>query len=1014
MPSQRRARSLRPLTLASALLLSSAIAAPAFAQIEEVVVTAQKKSEDAQTVPIAMSALSDRDLKEHQVAQFQDLQFSTPNVSYTKGNFTGSDFQIRGIGITAVGWDSESGVAINFDDIYLSAPPLAESAFYDLDRIEVLRGPQSTLYGRGATGGVVSVYSAKPDLESFMGHLEASYGNYNAKELKGWVNIPVITDKLGLRIAGDWVKHSGFTKNIFNNSHIDDRDQYSVRSSVRWQPNQNTTVDFVASFSNENDHKMRSQKQLCASDPTGTLGCLPNSLAAQPVNLNSNLSAIASSMQGMQAAVGGKLGAAAAGALGLFDLTATPSLPAGYADPADPRTISTDFNPTYRAQDNFLAGEWKQSWSSWLDSTLAVGYDNNSVHSQESYNNIPGLPINPTRMAVAEGTLMAIIGNPLYGGSAAYASHYAPFFTTVPGSLPISGTKNLGIIGGNIQGYSPNVTAYDQSDGTNSQYSGELRFNTRFEGPLNFMLAGYYLHTHTTGNYFVNSNTLDYPGIVLGALSGLAAPGLCAATGCIYGPSFYHNDGYKNTLTSKAIFGEAYYTAIPDTLKFTVGLRWTEDQKFQQGRIALLSGLIPIGSTNENAALAALSTPLNPAVPTSCQYDFDGSTPATCDTWQINQVTYRKWTGRFVADYTPQLDFTDATLLYASYARGYKAGGFNPGVQSGNLGVQPSYGPESIDAYEVGTKNTILDGTMQVNGDFWYYNYKGLQVSKIVANTSVNENIDAKLYGVEGTLLWAPTSRWQFNLSLANTTTDIGNSSVVDPRDPTNGYKNALLVKDGTPSGTGGSNCVLYYNGAAAGSLPAGFYAPPGGVGGLASSGIPYTSYGNCTDPSTDMHKLDPAHFPAGAATYGQILAAQGFATSDPSVKGTYEGVPTSLKGKHLQNTPDFTMSVGAQYTQPLANDYHLIGRLDYYWQTQMFGRIFNRSSDKIPSWGVMNMQVTLNAPDELWYVRGYVKNVLDSNNMTGMYLTSPSSGLYTNVFYGNPRTYGIAIGTNF
>ncbi len=109
MPSQRRARSLRPLTLASALLLSSAIAAPAFAQIEEVVVTAQKKSEDAQTVPIAMSALSDRDLKEHQVAQFQDLQFSTPNVSYTKGNFTGSDFQIRGIGITAVGLELRIG-----------------------------------------------------------------------------------------------------------------------------------------------------------------------------------------------------------------------------------------------------------------------------------------------------------------------------------------------------------------------------------------------------------------------------------------------------------------------------------------------------------------------------------------------------------------------------------------------------------------------------------------------------------------------------------------------------------------------------------------------------------------------------------------------------------------------------------------------------------------------------------------------------------------------------------------
>ena len=323
--------------------------------------------------------------------------------------------------------------------------------------------------------------------------------------------------------------------------------------------------------------------------------------------------------------------------------------------------------------------------------------------------------------------------------------------------------------------------------------------------------------------------------------------------------------------------------------------------------------------------------------------------------------------------------------------------------------MQPAYGPESIDAFEVGTKNTLLDGTMQANGDVWYYNYKGLQVSKIIANTSVNENIDAKLWGVEGELLWAPTSRWQFNLNLSHTNTNIGNSAIVDPRDPTNGDPNALLVKDATPSSTGGSNCVLYYNGAPKGSLPAGFFAPPGGVGGLAGVGIPNTAYGNCMSPNTDM---TPYGFPG--ATYQQVLAAQGFATSDPSVNGTYEGVPQNLKGNRLQNTPDITLSVGAQYTQPLANDYHLVGRLDYYWQGSMFGRIFNKSSDKISSWGVMNAQVTLNAPDQAWYVRGYVKNLLNDNNMTGMYLTSPSSGLYTNAFYGDPRTYGIAIGTNF
>ena len=143
-------RPVRPLTFASVLLLTTAIAAPALAQIETVVVTAQKRTQNAQSVPIAMSALSSRDLAAHQITQFQDLQFLTPDVTYTKGNFTGSDFQIRGIGVSSVGYDAESGVAINMDDVYLATPLLAESTFYDLQRIEVLRGPQSTLYVRGA------------------------------------------------------------------------------------------------------------------------------------------------------------------------------------------------------------------------------------------------------------------------------------------------------------------------------------------------------------------------------------------------------------------------------------------------------------------------------------------------------------------------------------------------------------------------------------------------------------------------------------------------------------------------------------------------------------------------------------------------------------------------------------------------------------------------------------------------------------------------------------------------
>ena len=187
-----------------------------------------------------------------------------------------------------------------------------------------------------------------------------------------------------------------------------------------------------------------------------------------------------------------------------------------------------------------------------------------------------------------------------------------------------------------------------------------------------------------SGDYYVTAPTLDYPGIILGGLDGPLTDPACYATGCIYSPSYYHNEGQYAVLNSKSVFGEVYYQAIPDLLKFTAGLRLTDDEKAQADRIAFLNGgLVPVGTTSEAAAIPAGVLP----------YD-------------VTKQDFTKFTGRFVTDFTPKLDFTDPTLVYASYSRGYKAGGANPGVEAG-IGVPPTYKPEFIDAYELGTKNHL-------------------------------------------------------------------------------------------------------------------------------------------------------------------------------------------------------------------------------------------------------------------------------------------------------------------
>jgi outer membrane receptor protein involved in Fe transport len=1026
MPASRTNRSRRSLTITSVLLLSTALAAPAFAQIEEVVVTAQKRAEDVQTVPIAITAFTSQDLTTKQIKSFDDLQYNVPNVTYARSNFgAGADFQIRGIGVTAIGYDAEAGVAIVVDNVYLESPPLANGDFYDLSDVEVLAGPQSTLYGRGAVGGVVSITTARPDLDAGSAQLMASYGNYNSKELEGDVNMPLVTDELAVRISGDWIDHSGYVTDIYNGSHPDNEDEYSFRGSVRWTPTSNSTLDLVGSMSNENDNAMRSQKQLCTNDPTGVLGCLPGSAGNQAINPYSTLGFIASSQQGMENAYGAVVGNPTAAALGLYNLTsAEPALTSPL--PTGARQVSTDFDPTYQAHDEFLSAEWKQqNITPWLDADLVLGYDHDSVVSQESYNNVPGATLPEPNLAIAEGTFTALAetfygdncaltgGTNCAAGAAAYAAHYAPYFA-VPGELPISSVQNLGVTGGDYK-YTPYSEAYDQSNGEANQWSAELRFDSHFSGPFNFRLGGYYLSERTTGNYYVNASTLDYPGIILGGLTPVvtdtladfgiipsgsptnaSANAACLANGCILGPSYYNNNGTFNSLTDAALYGELYYTVIPDTLKLTAGLRFSEDDKDQVGRIELYSAYIPIGTTNETNALATAVS--------QGQVTF-AAPPAGNNFYEISHAQFDEYTGHFTADWTPKLSFTDQTLVYATFSRGYKAGGFNPGIEPG-LSISPTYAPEFINDYELGTKNTLLKGTLQANGDLWYYDYTGLQVSEIANNTSLNNNINAKLYGAEGEFVYQPIDQLTFTLNIAETHTSIGpNTYLVDQRNPTGGDPKAVLIKDDTISASTGENCVLYWTGAGNAPSPAtlgipGYSNPNGGSTALQSpipqDNVQQANFGPCNPSASQLLALTAAGF----STTGNAAAHQ-FA----------DGQEVNLKGNELQDTPDFDTTIGVNWLQPVGGDYNVVAHVEYYWQSHSWGRIFEDGSDYMPGYGNMNATLTLNAPDNKWFVQAFIKNVFGTTALQGEYLTSPTSGLYTNGVYGDPRLYGLKVG---
>ena len=164
------------------------------AALETVTVTSSKIGGDVQNIPISITALSQEQLTATQTAGGPDLVKQVPNMTFTKTNFSGYNIQIRGIGTQAISVTTDPAVAVAFNDIPFIRNHFFEQEFYDVSQVEVLRGPQGTLYGRNATAGVVNLISAKPT-DQFEAMASADIGNYQNRRFEGMINIPIVDDR---------------------------------------------------------------------------------------------------------------------------------------------------------------------------------------------------------------------------------------------------------------------------------------------------------------------------------------------------------------------------------------------------------------------------------------------------------------------------------------------------------------------------------------------------------------------------------------------------------------------------------------------------------------------------------------------------------------------------------------------------------------------------------------------------------------------------------------------------
>ncbi|WP_439633051.1 TonB-dependent receptor [Glycocaulis sp.] len=239
----------RAAVLGATALAAGLVGTAAQAQVEIITVTAQKREQTLLEAPVAVTAVTGETIAEAQIRDAADLQTLVPSLSV--GEFaasTNQTFNIRSLGSSSFNPGVEPSVGVFIDGVYVPRQGASINDFLSLERVEVIRGPQSTLFGRNTPAGVVSFHTRQPEFE-FGAEGEVTVGNYNARVVSGTVTGPLVADQLAFRLDGSINQRDGFITNV-DGREFNNRDRWSARGQLLWDSGGATTARFIASVSN--------------------------------------------------------------------------------------------------------------------------------------------------------------------------------------------------------------------------------------------------------------------------------------------------------------------------------------------------------------------------------------------------------------------------------------------------------------------------------------------------------------------------------------------------------------------------------------------------------------------------------------------------------------------------------------------------------------------------------------------------------------------------------------------
>lgn len=262
MKSNRAIALVLPPLLAAQSLSLLAQESPVF---EEVLVTAEKRTESLQNLSQAVTALSAEDVENRQLSSFVDLSAIAPGVNVAKNEGFKTVITIRGIGNEAnQNAIANPSVSYHLDGVYVASPFALQTDFLDLERIEVLRGPQGTLFGQNSTGGGINVITKAPTFDEVYGSADLTVGEYDLIKARAAVNVP-LSDAAAMRLSVMSNRHDGFTDNVANGQDLDDADSISARAKFLYQPSDTFSATLTAQIF---DEEVNGQAQKGIYDPT--------------------------------------------------------------------------------------------------------------------------------------------------------------------------------------------------------------------------------------------------------------------------------------------------------------------------------------------------------------------------------------------------------------------------------------------------------------------------------------------------------------------------------------------------------------------------------------------------------------------------------------------------------------------------------------------------------------------------------------------------------------------------